>query len=158
MYYINNGISMSELPPLPHEQMAKIRRLLPPVGESCKNLLIMKQNLEEKVQKYYYFSFKKSIGIEKIKKKQVITVLPMFDHKFGFLVAFVLFSVNYVLLDPSERKRLAVYTVPMAVPRRVIRAPVPWEAAYKDNRTWIKNHLFTISGIMILLQEIWQRR
>lgn len=156
MYYINNGISMSELPPLPHEQMAKIRRLLPPIGDSCTNLQIMKQNLEEKVQKYYYFSFKKSIGIEK-KSYHGCFLCLIINFEFLF-VAFVLFSVNYVLLDPSERKRLAVYTVPMAIPRRVIRAPVPWEAAYKENRTWIKNHLFTISGIMILLQEIWQRR
>lgn len=67
MHYIDSGINLSELPPLPHEQMMKIRRLLPPDSESNKNLQIMKQNLEEKVQKYYYFSFKKSIGIEKCK-------------------------------------------------------------------------------------------
>lgn len=116
----------------------------------------MKHHLEEKVQKYYYFSFKKSIGIEKIPNK--LSPCSMFYHKFEYLLGFVLFSVNYVLLDPSERKRLAIYNVLMPVPKRVIRAPVPWEAAYKDNRSWIKNHLFTISGIMILLQEIWQRR
>lgn len=73
MHYIDSGINMSELPPLPHEQMMKIRRLLPPDSESNKNLQIMKQNLEDKVQKYYYFSFKKSIGIENT--KQVITIV-----------------------------------------------------------------------------------
>lgn len=67
MHYIDSGINMSELPPLPHEQITKIRRLLPHDSESNKNLQIMKQNLEEKVKKYYYFSFKKSIGIEKDK-------------------------------------------------------------------------------------------
>lgn len=58
---------MAELPPLPHERMTKIRRLLPPDSGSSENVQIAKQNLEDKVQKYYYFSFKKSIGIEKYK-------------------------------------------------------------------------------------------
>lgn len=64
MHYIDSGINISELPPLPREQLTKIRRLLPPDDESNKNFQILKKNLEEKVQKYYYFSFKKSIGIK----------------------------------------------------------------------------------------------
>lgn len=115
----------------------------------------MKQNLEEKVQNYYYFSFKKSIGIEKYKTSYHSIVKCLIIH---LNISFCSFSVNYVLLDPSERKRLAIHSVPMPFPSKVIRAPVPWEAVYKDNRTWIKSHLFTISGIMILLQDIWLKR
>lgn len=81
MHYIASGINVSEVPPLSHEQMTRIRRLLPPDGERAKNLQIMKKNLEEKVQQYYYFSFKKSIGNEENTTKLLLHC-PMFHYTY----------------------------------------------------------------------------
>lgn len=156
LHYINKVIPISDLPPLPHQQMTNIRRLLPPDSESNTQLQLIKQHLEAKVVKYYYFSFRKSIGMKD--SKGAISLLFYFFIKFELLLDFVLFLVDYVLLDPSERKRLAIFSVPMSLPKRVIRAPVPWETEYKESSTWIKSHLFTVSGMTILLQDIWLRR
>ncbi|TNM97969.1 hypothetical protein fugu_014215 [Takifugu bimaculatus] len=129
-----------------------IRRLLPPDIESNQQLQFIKQSLEAKVVDYYYFSFRKSIGMRNA--KGVGALLFYFIITFDFL-DFVLLLVDYVLLDPSERRRLAVYNVPTPFPKRVIRAPVPWESGYKESCAWIKNHLFAVSAMTIVLQNIW---
>ncbi|XP_035537407.1 dynein heavy chain 3, axonemal [Morone saxatilis] len=125
MYYICTGVPSSVLAPQPDQQMMNIKCLLPPDTEnSSKQLLIMRANLEEEVERDYYFSLKKSI-------------------------------VDYILMDPSERQRLSISSIPEPFPRRVIRAPVPWATSYKEAHMWQSQHLFTISPIMVLLQDVW---
>ncbi|XP_069761611.1 dynein axonemal heavy chain 3 isoform X2 [Narcine bancroftii] len=63
--------------------------------------------------------------------------------------------VNYILKDPYERMRLFVSSVPRPFPRRIIRAPVPWHSSYSKAKAWNESHLFVVSPIMILLQELW---
>lgn len=155
MHYIKQIIPISELPPPMRQQMMNIRRLLPPDSESNDQLHFIKQNLEAKVIDYYYFSFRKSIGMRNA--KGVTALLFYFLITFDFL-GFVLLLVDYVLLDPSERRRLAVYNVPTPFPKRVIHAPVPWETGYKESCAWIKNHLFAVSAMTIILQNIWLKR
>uniref|UniRef100_A0A8C4DY39 Dynein axonemal heavy chain 3 n=1 Tax=Dicentrarchus labrax TaxID=13489 RepID=A0A8C4DY39_DICLA len=125
MYYICTGVPSSVLAPQPDQQMMNIMCLLPPDTEnSSKQLLIMRANLEEEVERDYYFSLKKSI-------------------------------VDYILMDPSERQRLSISSIPKPFPRRVIRAPVPWATSYKEAHKWQSQHLFTVSPIMVLLQDVW---
>lgn len=67
-------------------------------------------------------------------------------------------SVDYVLMDPSEGRRLSISSIPKPFPQRVIRAPVPWTLSYKEVSTWQSQHLFTVSPIMILLQDVWIKK
>lgn len=64
-------------------------------------------------------------------------------------------SVDYVLMDPLERRRLSVSSIPRPFPWRVIRAPVPWTSSYQEAHLWHSQHLFTATPIMVLLQDIW---
>lgn len=88
MHYIKQIIPISELPPPTRQQMMNIRRLVPPDGESNAQLQLIKQNLEAKVIDYYYFSFRKSIGMRDA--EGVSALLFYFITTFYFL-DFVLF-------------------------------------------------------------------
>lgn len=61
-------------------------------------------------------------------------------------------------MDPSERQRLSISGIPKPFPRRVIRAPVPWATSFREAHIWQSQHLFTVSQIMVLLQDIWLNR
>ncbi|XP_037391966.1 dynein heavy chain 3, axonemal [Pygocentrus nattereri] len=63
--------------------------------------------------------------------------------------------VDYILLDPEERERLVISSVPRSFPWRVIRAPVPWSLRYQEAHGWNTEHLFTINPIMLQLQDLW---
>ncbi|CAI5792110.1 dynein heavy chain 3, axonemal [Podarcis lilfordi] len=63
--------------------------------------------------------------------------------------------VDYILMDPEERKRLFIYNIPLPFPRRVIRAPVPWHTIYQEVRSWNEGHLFTVNPMMLTLQRLW---
>ncbi|XP_062999548.1 dynein axonemal heavy chain 3 [Elgaria multicarinata webbii] len=63
--------------------------------------------------------------------------------------------VDYILMDPEERKRLFIYNIPRPFPQRVIRAPVPWHQIYQEVRSWNESHLFTINPMMLTLQHLW---
>ncbi|KAM8840269.1 dynein axonemal heavy chain 3-like [Spinachia spinachia] len=63
--------------------------------------------------------------------------------------------VDYILMDPSECQRLSISSIPKPFPRRVVRGPVPWHTCYKKIYAWQSQHLYTVSPIMILLQDIW---
>lgn len=67
MYYINNGIPSSVLPPMPDKQMRNIRGLLPRDTEDSKHLQIVRAKLEEEVKSVYEFGLKKSIGRKQYK-------------------------------------------------------------------------------------------
>ncbi|XP_062847578.1 dynein axonemal heavy chain 3 [Trichomycterus rosablanca] len=63
--------------------------------------------------------------------------------------------VDYILEDHKERERLSISSVPRSFPRRVIRAPVPWNQNYRDAHIWNTQHLFTVNPMMLHLQELW---
>lgn len=70
----------------------------------------------------------------------------------------IIWPVDYVLVDPSELHRLSICSVPQPFPRRFFRAPVPWATSYRDVKLWQSQHLFAVTHIMLLLQEMWLNR
>ncbi|XP_033614627.1 dynein heavy chain 3, axonemal [Fukomys damarensis] len=63
--------------------------------------------------------------------------------------------VDYILMDPMERKRLFIESIPRLFPHRVIRAPVPWHSAYRSAHKWNEEHLHTVNPMMLILKELW---
>ncbi|XP_042639137.1 dynein axonemal heavy chain 3 [Orycteropus afer afer] len=63
--------------------------------------------------------------------------------------------VDYILMDPMERKRLFIENIPRLFPQRVIRAPVPWHSVYVSAKKWSKEHLHTVNPMMLSLKELW---
>ncbi|XP_069920753.1 dynein axonemal heavy chain 3 isoform X2 [Oryctolagus cuniculus] len=63
--------------------------------------------------------------------------------------------VDYILMDPMERKRLFINSVPRMFPQRVIRAPVPWHSAYRNAKKWNEEHLHTVNPMMLSLKDLW---
>ncbi|KAM7373014.1 hypothetical protein PAMP_007900 [Pampus punctatissimus] len=125
MYYITTGVPISVLAPQPPQQMMNIMCLLPPITEDCS----------------------KDIQIMRANMEEEVKR----DYYFSLKKSIV----DYILMDLSERQRLSISSIPMPFPRRVIRAPVPWAATYREAQTWQSQHLFTISHIMVLLQDVW---
>nr|XP_058892896.1 dynein axonemal heavy chain 3 isoform X22 [Kogia breviceps] len=63
--------------------------------------------------------------------------------------------VDYILMDPMERKRLFIENIPRAFPQRVIRAPVPWHSVYRNAKKWNEDHLHTVNPMMLSLKQLW---
>ncbi|XP_037670654.1 dynein heavy chain 3, axonemal isoform X2 [Choloepus didactylus] len=63
--------------------------------------------------------------------------------------------VDYILVDPMERKRLFIESIPRLFPQRVIRAPVPWHTACCTAKRWNEEHLHTVNPMMLNLKELW---
>lgn len=63
--------------------------------------------------------------------------------------------VDYILMDPMERKRLFIDSVPRMFPQRVIRAPVPWHSAYRNAKKWNEEHLHSVNPMMLSLKDLW---
>ncbi|CAH8618645.1 unnamed protein product [Heterobilharzia americana] len=63
--------------------------------------------------------------------------------------------VDYILLDPDERKRLFIEWLPVPYPSFVVRAPVPWHTRRKRAYEFCKRYLFTTGPIPLALQNIW---
>ncbi|XP_066465573.1 dynein axonemal heavy chain 3 [Tiliqua scincoides] len=63
--------------------------------------------------------------------------------------------VDYILMDPEERRRLFIHSIPQPFPQRVIRAPVPWHSVYQEVKHWNQSHLFTVNPMMLTLQQLW---
>ncbi|KAK9527005.1 hypothetical protein VZT92_015671 [Zoarces viviparus] len=125
IYYITNGVPSSVLEPQPPQQMMKIMRLLPPEPEDISKHLKIMRADMEEEVKREY----------NLSLKQSI--------------------VNYILMDPSECQRLSISSIPKPFTRRVIHGPVPWATSYKEVRTWQSQHLFTVSQMMVRLQDVW---
>ncbi|XP_062414629.1 dynein axonemal heavy chain 3-like [Pungitius pungitius] len=124
-YYIANGVPSSLLATQPLQQMMNIMRQLPPETEDS--------NIQVKIMRE--------------NMKEEVTR----DYCFTLRKSIV----DYILMDPSECQRLSICSIPKPFPRRVIRGPVPWHTSYRKVYTWQNQHLFTVSQIMILLQDIW---
>lgn len=67
----------------------------------------------------------------------------------------LLVIVDYILMDPEERKRLFINRIPCLFPQRVIRAPVPWHSVYRNAKKWNEEHLHTVNSMMLSLEELW---
>ncbi|XP_044602978.2 dynein axonemal heavy chain 3 isoform X2 [Equus asinus] len=63
--------------------------------------------------------------------------------------------VDYILMDPMERKRLFIESIPHMFPQRVIRAPVPWHSVYRNAKKWNKEHLHIVNPMMLSLKDLW---
>ncbi|KAG7245081.1 hypothetical protein INR49_023647, partial [Caranx melampygus] len=125
MYYIMTGVPSSVVTPQPCQQMMNILSLLPPDTEDSS------------------------------KNSHIMRANMEEEVKRDYYLSLKKSIVDYILIDPSERQRLSVSSIPKPFPRRVIRAPVPWAAGYKEAHEWQSQHLFTVSNIMILLQDVW---
>ncbi|XP_058475903.1 dynein axonemal heavy chain 3-like [Solea solea] len=127
LYYVTDGVPNTVVAPQPLRQRRNILRLLPPGTKDSSKKI---QALRANLE-------------EEVKR----------DYFFSLKKSIV----DYILLDPSERQRLCISSIPKLFPRRVIRAPVPWSANYKKTHMWQSQHLFTVNHIMIMLQDIWQK-
>uniref|UniRef100_A0A3B5AK42 Dynein axonemal heavy chain 3 n=1 Tax=Stegastes partitus TaxID=144197 RepID=A0A3B5AK42_9TELE len=125
MYYITTGVPDSAVAPQPHQQMIDIMLLVPLDTEDSSKRI---QILRANME-------------EEVKR----------DYYFSLKKSIV----DYILMDPSERQRLSIYSIPKPFPRRVIRAPVPWATSYRDSRMLLSQHLFAVSPFMVLLQDVW---
>ncbi|KAM6899568.1 dynein axonemal heavy chain 3 [Xenentodon cancila] len=125
LYYINNEVPTSMLPLPPQQQMVNIMQLLPPDPED--NSKRFQVLREEMIQEVEQEYFF-------ILKKNI---------------------VDYILMDPSECQRLSISSIPKPFPKRIIHAPVPWALSYREACIWQNQHLFTVSPIMIMLQQVW---
>ncbi|KAI3358460.1 hypothetical protein L3Q82_014895 [Scortum barcoo] len=125
IHYVTMGVPSSVLAPQPCQQMMNITCLLPPDTEYSSKHL---QSLRANLE-------------EEVRRDYVFSLKKSI--------------VDYILMDPAECHRLSISSVPKPFPRRLIRAPVPWAANYKEAHMWQSQHLFTISQIMVLLQDVW---
>ena len=67
----------------------------------------------------------------------------------------IIFLVDYILKDQSEKERLHIKWTPRPYPQRIVRAPVPWASSYKTMKEWNNTFLFNTNTIMLELQNIW---
>lgn len=67
-------------------------------------------------------------------------------------------TVDYILLDPEEKVRLSISTVPKLFPSFVIRAPVPWSENYQETHSWLKENLYTLNPLLLHIQTLWMNR
>nr|XP_019946415.1 PREDICTED: dynein heavy chain 3, axonemal [Paralichthys olivaceus] len=126
MYYITNGVASSVLAPQPEQQMMKFLRALPPDTKDT------------------------SKNIRTLRSNLIEEIKTVYD--FGLKKSIV----DYILMDPSERQRLSISNIPKPFPCRVIHAPVPWGASYREAHSWQSQHLFRVSPLMVLLQDVWR--
>ncbi|CAG2066829.1 unnamed protein product, partial [Timema podura] len=64
--------------------------------------------------------------------------------------------LDYITLDPEERRRLNIQTYPANYPVVHIRAPVPWHNSYVSLGQLVYHNLFIGSPILRTLRDIWQ--
>ncbi|CAB3991140.1 dynein heavy chain 3, axonemal-like, partial [Paramuricea clavata] len=76
------------------------------------------------------------------------------DYSFSIRKAIV----DYILMDPSERVRLNITSIPKPFPRRTIRAPVPWHNSYKKGKDLVMKNVFTTNPVMMEIQNVWTNR
>ncbi|GAA53212.1 dynein heavy chain axonemal [Clonorchis sinensis] len=64
--------------------------------------------------------------------------------------------VDYILLDPEERKRLFIQWLPIPYPSYVVRSPVPWHTKKRQASHFCQRSLFLPSELTLEIQNIWQ--
>ena len=73
------------------------------------------------------------------------------DYKLNWQKA----AVTYILMDPSERIRLRIYSLPQVAVRQVIRAPILWHETFRSSYELQLKQLFVTSPVMALIQLLW---
>lgn len=63
--------------------------------------------------------------------------------------------VDYVLMDPHERKRLSIETLPVKFPMLCIRAPVPWHQSKITANHSMRHNLFIGDAILRDIRDLW---
>lgn len=68
------------------------------------------------------------------------------------------FLVDYILLDPEERKRLFIHQTPIPHPIYTIRSPVPWHDEMDKRRRICTHGLFVQSAMSLALNKHWHHK
>ncbi|CAB4069328.1 DNAH [Lepeophtheirus salmonis] len=94
-------------------------------------------------------------------KKHVALLFREVDLDYGFAERVSI--VNYILLDPKERKRLKISMAPpsgvlSSSCKFIIRAPVPWHQSYIISKQYCRHNLFITNPIMQRIKVIWDLR
>ncbi|XP_025152566.1 dynein heavy chain 3, axonemal [Harpegnathos saltator] len=63
--------------------------------------------------------------------------------------------VDYILMDPDERKRLSIETLPIEFPLLCIRAPVPWHQSKITADHLMRHDLFINNEILRDIRDLW---
>ncbi|CAF4568450.1 unnamed protein product [Rotaria sp. Silwood1] len=63
--------------------------------------------------------------------------------------------VDYILLDPHERKRVKIQNVPKIFRLHTIRAPIAWHDTMEETKKYLLITLHTNNPIMTFLQTLW---
>ncbi|KAG6455707.1 hypothetical protein O3G_MSEX009350 [Manduca sexta] len=66
--------------------------------------------------------------------------------------------LSYILEDPAERVRLSIAFVPPLWPALVVRAPVPWHAAYVRARQAMFYRFYQGNPVLLELRRMWQQK
>ncbi len=66
--------------------------------------------------------------------------------------------IDYILEDGGEMKRLKIGSLPQALPRRAIRAPVPWEESMRNAKEAQSQQLFISNTVMTELHNLWHSK
>jgi dynein heavy chain len=64
--------------------------------------------------------------------------------------------LDYILLDPEERKRLKIHNFPAEYPAIVIRAPIPWHNTFVISSHVLHHRLFIVNPILLSLRDLWE--
>ncbi|KAH8862794.1 Dynein heavy chain 3, axonemal [Schistosoma japonicum] len=141
-YYLHKGIPDYMLARIPDELWERLQKYLPSYLTLKWPTLLT--DLQQQIHDDYEYAVRKSIrGLEK-------------GHaNLSMIFTFIYSSVDYILLDPDERKRLFIEWLPTPYSNFVIRAPVPWHANRKNAYEFCKRYLFTTGPIPLALQNIW---
>lgn len=63
--------------------------------------------------------------------------------------------VDYILLDPDERKRFSIASMPVEFPILHIRAPIPWHQSKIMANNYIEHNLFIGNEILRDIRDLW---
>ncbi|XP_068084555.1 dynein axonemal heavy chain 3 [Anabrus simplex] len=73
------------------------------------------------------------------------------DYEYSLRVAIL----EYILMDPRERRRLNIQTYPVEYPALVIRAPVPWHHSFCTCEQLVYHKLFIGNPVLMRLRDLW---
>ncbi|XP_039273758.2 dynein axonemal heavy chain 3-like isoform X3 [Styela clava] len=178
----NGPSSKSPLPPPPKEDLPPSRPMSPTdqmtmMTELDNQRLATEQEPTERDMERYYYYIQKGIAAEQIagppsgqmdriklslpeKLRTNVNLTPhlselndevLTDYDFSYRKS----VIDYILQDDKERKRVHVAAIPRPFLKKVIRAPVPWQDDCKKARDYCRSSLFTVSPIMLHLQNLW---
>lgn len=121
-------------------------------GVSLKDLPPMPADIRENVNTRLHPKFLKNPHWKELRRK--LWEETEDDYKFSWQKS----VVDYILMDSSEMERLKIGTLPQQLPRKVVRAPVPWHNSFLESRDAQMLQLFITNEIMRDLQILWENK